>query len=255
MSKNTTIEWTERTWNPFSGCVKVSPGCDNCYAETLAERYRGTSGFPNGFDLTLRPHVLGDLKKWKKPARIFVESMSDLFLGSVPVDYFLKIWETMLEVDWHQYQILTKRPIPAARLIKDHGLDLPPNFWLGVSVESQEWADQRIPALLDIPSKVRWLSCEPLLGPVDITSYIDGLDWVVDGGESGANRRPASYDWFRSIRDQCQTHGIAYFHKQGNAHWSGKDRFLDGRTWDEYPALCVCSPEMVIEPVGSTVES
>ena len=244
MPKDTSIEWTEHTWNAFSGCVKVSPGCDNCYAETIANGRWGSPAFPNGFDLTLRPHKVRDPMKWKTPSRIFVNSMSDLFLGNVPVDYLVKIWDTMLEADWHQYQILTKRPIPAARLIEDLNLDLPPHIWLGVSVESQEWADQRIPALLDIPARVRFLSCEPLLGPVDITPYIDGLDWVIDGGESGPKRRPASYDWFRSIRDQCNANGVSYFHKQGNAHLSGKDRILDGRTWDEYPGEYVTSSEI-----------
>ena len=242
MPSNTSIEWTEHTWNAFSGCVKVSPGCDHCYAETTASGRWGSPAFPNGFDLTLRPHKIRDPVKWKTPARVFVNSMSDLFLGTVPADYLVKIWNTMLEADWHQYQILTKRPIPAARLIEDLDLDLPPHIWLGVSVESQEWADQRIPALLGIPAQVRFLSCEPLLGPIDITSYLHGLDWVIDGGESGPKRRPASYDWFRSIRDQCQAHGTAYFHKQGNSHRSGKDRLLDGRTWDEYPAAPAARP-------------
>ena len=236
MPKDSNIEWTEHTCNSFSGCEKVSEGCDHCYAETIANGRWGTPAFPNGFGLTLRPHKIREPFKWKTPARVFVNSMSDLFLGTVPTDYLSDVWNTMLEADWHQYQILTKRPIPAARLIKDLGLELPPHIWLGVSVESQEWANRRIPVLLDIPAKVRFLSCEPLLGPLDLAPYMDGLDWVIDGGESGSGRRPASYDWFRSIRDQCAVGGVAYFHKQGNAYWSGKDRILDGRTWDDYPS-------------------
>ena len=253
MPETTKIAWTESTWNPFSGCIKVSPGCDHCYAESLAERHRGSAAFPNGFDLTLRHHKLRDPLKWKAPRRIFVNSMSDLFLGTVPKDYLRRVWDTMLEADWHQYQILTKRPNVAARLIRYLGLELPPHIWLGVSVESQEWADLRIPQLLEIPAKakVRFLSCEPLLGPLDLRlrSVEDGrgiigrarrpraafIKWVITGGESGPGRRPADPAWFRSIRDQCIQADVAYFHKQGNAFQSGKDRLLGGRTWDEYP--------------------
>lgn len=239
----TNIGWTTDVWNPFSGCIKVSPGCDHCYAETLAEKYRGTKAFPNGFDLTLRPHKLGDPLKWKQPRRIFVNSMSDLFLGTVPVDYLAQVWNTMLEADWHCYQILTKRPIHAMNLIEELGLELPPHIWLGVSVENQEWADIRIPQLLDIPAKVRFLSCEPLLGPLDLSrwfrvQYPDGtplIHWIITGGESGPGRRPAVPDWFRTIRDLCVAAGVPYFHKQGNAFSPGQDRLLDGRTWDEYP--------------------
>lgn len=257
MPTETKIEWTDYVWNPFSGCVKVSPGCDHCYAETLAERYRGSKAFPNGFDLTYRPKKLLDPYSWKKPCKIFVNSMSDLFLGSVSRTYLKTIWATMLGADWHIYQILTKRPIVAARLIKDLDLELAPHIWLGVSVENQEWADTRIPQLLDIPAAVRFLSCEPLLGPVDLARWLwcEGcvddpgwsggiyelpcvnpqIKWVITGGESGPGRRPADPDWFRSIRDQCVAAGVPYLHKQGNAHWPGQDRFLDGRTWDEYP--------------------
>ena len=267
MPQTTNIAWTDSTWNPWSGCIKVSPGCDNCYASTLAENKRGTAAFPNGFDLTLRPHKYADPLKWKEPRRIFVNSMSDFFLGTVPPEAVVAAWNTMLAADWHQFQILTKRPIPAKRIIKELGLELPPHIWLGVSVENQEMADLRIPTLLEIPAKVRFLSCEPLLGPIDLSLWLGEvnycqtdlttqesvsafqsiiraakrhigmpvIDWVIDGGESGPGRRPADTDWFRSIRDQCQAAGVAYFHKQGNAFKPGMDRELDGRTWEETP--------------------
>lgn len=259
----TNIAWATHVWNPFSGCVKVSEGCDHCYAETLAEQKRGTPAFRNGFDLTLRPHKLRDPLGWKEPKEIFVNSMSDLFLGSVPVDYLCQIWRTMLEADWHTYMVLTKRPVPAARLIRELGLELPPHIWIGVSVENQRWADERIPQLLDIPAQVRFLSCEPLLGPIDLARWLlpypvpdplvmskipedwspfdyriyseAQIKWVIDGGESGPNRRPADPEWFRSIRDQCVAAGVPYFHKQGNAFRPGQDRLLDGRMWDQHP--------------------
>ena len=172
MPEKTGIAWTGKTWNPFSGCEKVSEGCDNCYAEVIAERYRGQHAFPNGFKLTLRPNKLHEPYKWKEPSEIFVNSMSDLFLGTVPPEYLKEIWNVMLDYDWHIYQILTKRPIAAARLIRELGLELPKHIWLGVSVENQHWADVRIPQLLDIPAKVRFLSCEPLLGPLALRDYL-----------------------------------------------------------------------------------
>ena len=235
--KNSAIEWTTHTWNPVSGCTQVSPGCDNCYALAIAEPKRGTKAFPQGFDLTLRPHKLRDPLKWKEPARIFVNSMSDLFHRDIPRDYLAQVWDTMLAADHHVYQVLTKRPHRAAQLIREMGLPVPAHVWIGASVENQVFADNRIPALLDIPAPVRWLSCEPLLGPLDLTPFLDGLRWVVDGGESGRGRRPADPDWFRMIRDDCLASGVPYLHKQGNHLYPGRDRELDGRTWDQYPDL------------------
>ena len=234
--RGTKIEWTETTWNPVTGCTQVSPGCDHCYALTIAESRRGSAAFPVGFDVQLRPHKLADPLKWKTPARIFVNSMSDLFHRDIPDDYIARIWDTMMKADWHVYQILTKRAHRMAHKIQTLGLPTPPHIWLGVSTENQVMADSRIPALLSIGSARPWISAEPLLGPVDVTAYLNDLCWVVDGGESGDGRRPADYDWFRSLRDQCQEAGTPYFHKQGNHRFSGKDRDLDGRTWDEYPA-------------------
>ena len=235
--KNSNIEWTTHTWNPTTGCSQVSPGCDNCYALAIAEQKRGTKAFPQGFDMTLRPHKLRDPLKWKEPARIFVNSMSDLFHREVPRDYLAQVWDSMLAADHHVFQVLTKRPHRAAQLIREMGLPVPDHIWIGASVETQQFADNRIPALLEIPAPVRWLSCEPLLGSVDLTPYLDGLSWVVDGGESGRNRRLADYGWFRRIRDDCLQAGVPYLHKQGNHLYPGRDRDLDGRTWEQYPNL------------------
>ena len=243
--QKTSIEWAEVTWNPVTGCDQVSPGCKHCYALGIAERFRGSAGFPNGFDLQLRPDRLDQPVKKKKPARIFVNSMSDLFHEGIPNDYLRIVWDVMLEADHHQYLILTKR----AEVMHDRiaCLDLPikSNIWLGVSVENQLFADRRIPLLVDIPCEgVRFLSCEPLLGALDLSAWMSDLDWIITGGESGGKgRRHAEYDWFRSIRDQCQTAGIPLLHKQGNSRRPGQDRMLDGRLWDEFPL-----PAAKVEP-------
>lgn len=263
MPRETNIGWTDHTWNPFSGCVEVSEGCNHCYAKVIAEKYRGTKAYPNGFDLTLRPHKIPEPLKWKEPSEIFVNSMSDFWLGTVPPEYIKDCWNTMLEADWHVFQILTKRPVNMLRMIREYNLELAPHIWLGVSVENQRWADNRIPLLLEVPTPgVRFLSCEPLLGPIDLrciewqrhdgSDYFNALeknrppfddvglngvtiDWVIDGGESGPGHRLADPDWFRGIRDACVSGGVDYYHKQGNHHFSGRDRELDGRTWDQHP--------------------
>ena len=241
MAENTNISWATHTWNPVTGCTQVSPGCDNCYALTLAEQKRGTPAFPVGFDLMLRPHKINDPAKWKDPSLVFVNSMSDLFHVDVPDEYICQVWETMVRVDWHIYQLLTKRPHRMGVKIAKLGLALPPHIWLGTSVESQKWAENRIPVLDMIPAEIKWLSCEPLLGPLDLrlvegaVKGMGGIAWVVTGGESGPNRRPADPRWFWSLRDQCVEAGVAFFHKQGNHLRPGKDRILQGRTWDEYP--------------------
>ena len=234
--KNSNIGWTDHTWNPVTGCTQVSPGCDRCYAKAIAEQRRGPA-FPSGFDITLRPHKLREPAKWREPAMVFVNSMSDLFHRNIPNDYLAEIWATMVDVDRHVYQVLTKRPHRMAHLIRLLSLPMPSHIWVGTSVENQTFADNRIPALLSVPAPMRWLSCEPLLGPVDLAPYVadGGMSWVVDGGESGSGRRPADYDWFRGIRDACAEASVPYFHKQGNAHRPGQDRELDGRTWDQYP--------------------
>ena len=235
MTKDSKIEWTDHTWNPWTGCSAVSPGCDHCYAKTIAEPKRGTPAFPQGFDLTLRPHKYREPAKWPEPALVFVNSMSDMFHKDVPDEALTAAWATMVEIDRHQYQVLTKRPHRAAHKIAQLELALPPHIWLGTSVENQRFAENRIPALLSIPTWSLFLSCEPLLGPLDLRPWLSRLGWVIDGGESGPGRRIADYDWFREIRADCYDKQVPYLHKQGNAHRPGQDRELDGQTWDDYP--------------------
>ncbi|WP_062214663.1 DUF5131 family protein [Streptomyces sp. NBRC 109706] len=289
MSATTKIEWTDATWNPVTGYTKVSPGCDNCYAETLAERFRGTGGhyFEQGFDVTLRPEKLLEPLRWRKPRRVFVNSMSDLFHASVPDEYVARVWAVMALAPQHTFQVLTKRhgrlrallSSPQFRelceaewnwLVGDESTPMPQyrrdafmrqwwsefsrplrNVWLGVSAEDQERADLRVPALLETPAAVRFLSCEPLLGPIDLEGPLDGpgtrrqltywltgrpgvgapsptlsgvdmrpltvgprLDWVIAGGESGRGARPMHPDWARRLRDQCQQAGVPFLFKQ-----------------------------------------
>jgi protein gp37 len=278
VSDNSAIEWTDATWNPVTGCTKVSPGCDHCYAETFAERWRGTPGhhFEQGFDVTLRPERLDQPLKWRKPRRVFVNSMSDLFHEQVPDDYIVTVFTRMWWSPQHTFQVLTKRHGRMRSLVPriedrlremEHDLDLLdaptplrwplPNVWLGVSVEDQKRADLRIPALLDTPAAVRFLSCEPLLGPVDLRRIsrpsgqqpemvldvvgqrygVPGrwqaptshrIDWVIVGGESGPRARPMDPAWARSLRDQCTAAGVPFFFKQAGAllagEWGCSDR-------------------------------
>ena len=182
----TGISWTTHTWNPVSGCSEVSPGCDNCYARTRSERFRGTKAFPNGFDVTLRRHKLKDPLSWQDPARIFVNSMSDLWHREIPDEFIRAVWETMLEADHHVYQVLTKRPDRMEYKIDELELELAPHIWLGVSVENQKFADARVPVLLRVGAEVRFVSAEPLLGPVDLRPWLHAMNWVIVGGESGA---------------------------------------------------------------------
>ncbi|MBD2068115.1 phage Gp37/Gp68 family protein [Leptolyngbya sp. FACHB-671] len=236
MSTNSTIEWTEATWNPTTGCQKVSPGCFHCYAERFAERFRGVPGHPyeQGFDIKLWPERLKLPSSWKKPRLIFVNSMSDLFHQDIPDDFIHEVFLAMSKADWHQFQVLTKRPerlVEIARQIKN----FPRNVWVGVSVESQAWM-WRAEALKEVPAKVRFLSCEPLLGSLKIP--LDGLNWIIVGGESGPGARPMDIEWVRNIRDQCVEAEVPFFFKQ----WGGvrKKKFgreLDGRTWDEFPRI------------------
>lgn len=337
MADRSKIEWTEASWNPVTGCEEVSPGCDHCYAKTFAERWRGTPGhaYANGFDLTLRPNRLDQPLRWTRPRRVFVNSMSDLFHKDIPDEYIGKVFAVMAATPRHTYQLLTKRHGRMRALLNNADwrsyvfqyesvLDLSgrprplpvwplPNVWLGVSVEDQQRADLRIPALFETPAAVRWLSMEPLLGPVDLTginwrrgsiTHLDVLngrygvpelwqqktdkriDWVVVGGESGPGARPMHPYWARSVRDQCVAAGVPFFFKQHGEWgplldvfdyvtnddrvqvvdtagrlrgrpwpgWKVQDgtrdaevlrrygkktagRELDGRTWDEYPAV------------------
>jgi protein gp37 len=240
MSLNSKIEWTEATWNPVTGCDKVSPGCAHCYAERFAERFRDVPGHPFsvGFDLTLRPERLDQPLNWRKPKRIFVNSMSDLFHEDIPGAFVAAVFQTMQEATWHTFQVLTKRPQRARELAS--ALPWPDNVWLGVSVENQRFAE-RVDVLRDIPAKVRFLSCEPLLG--HLTLDLSLIEWVIVGGESGPRARPMQLEWVRSIRDQCLAAGAAFFFKQWGEHdangWRvGKGaagRLLDGQMWDDLP--------------------
>ena len=212
MSDNSKIEWTQATWNPVTGCTKVSPGCAHCYAETFAERFRGVPGHPYevGFDLTLRPERLKLPLKWKDSRLIFVNSMSDLFHEDVPESYVAQVFETMREASWHRFQVLTKRPERAAQLA--HSLSpWPANVWMGTSVENQRWTT-RIDDLRRIDAATRFLSCEPLLGPLALD--LAGIHWVIVGGESGPKARPMKQEWAESIRAQCEAAGVPFFFKQ-----------------------------------------
>jgi protein gp37 len=280
VADNSKIEWTEATWNPVTGCTKVSPGCDHCYAETFAERFRGVPGhhFEQGFDVVLRPERLDQPLRWRKPRRIFTNSMSDLFHKDIPANFIARMFAVMALAPQHTFQVLTKRHGRMATLLNSPGFhwkvceiapeygknpDLAqdyvrstwplPNVWLGVSVENQHWADIRIPALLQTPSAVRWLSCEPLLGPVDL-SVVPGLqgqyghdgrhhgtgepgcprwlhhhhdercrfpiDWCVAGGESGPGARPMQLEWARSLREHCRDSRVPFFVKQLGSVWA-----------------------------------
>ncbi|MFF7566598.1 DUF5131 family protein [Streptomyces pseudovenezuelae] len=306
MADTTSIEWTRSedgtpgaTWNPVTGCTKISEGCDHCYAETFAERWRGTSGhhFEQGFDLTLRPDRLRLPLTWHKPRRVFLNSMSDLFHQDIPDAYIAKVFAVMAIAGKHTFQILTKRHARMRALLsspsfwhqvahegREHFIGCQqdwlaagamlggqplPNVWLGVSVENQRWADIRIPALLETPAALRFLSCEPLLGPVWISDYIwqpclccDGegpdeacdrcvsagcegghrrmLDWVIAGGESGHRARPMAPVWATSLRDQCRQSHVSFFFKQWgewapetHGHNNGTAVLIDGRTWND----------------------
>jgi protein gp37 len=229
------IEWTEATWNPITGCDKVSQGCKHCYAERLARRLQamGAENYQNGFEVTLHPKMLSLPISWKKPRRIFVNSMSDIFHPDVPTDFILRMWETMLLAPHHQYQILTKRPERLKEL--DSLVVWTPQIWMGVSVESDRHVD-RIGQLRNCGAAVKFLSLEPLLGPLP-NLRLNGIDWVIVGGESGPKARPMSSEWVMDIRDQCTSQSVSFFFKQwGGVNKKRTGRTLDGRTWDEMPA-------------------
>jgi protein gp37 len=236
MSEKSAIEWTEATWNPVRGCTKVSPGCKHCYAETFAERFRGVPGHPfeQGFDLRLVPTALDLPKRWHRGRLVFVNSMSDLFHEDVPTEYIKSVFRVMREAAQHQFQVLTKRAERLAELAAD--LDFAPNVWMGVSVESRDYV-WRIKHLRKVPAAVRFISVEPLLGPIDRLPLAK-IGWVIVGGESGPGARAMLPAWARSIRDQCVAAGVPYFFKQwGGVQKSLHGRDLDGRTWDEMPAV------------------
>ena len=236
------IEWTSATWNPVAGCDRVSPGCDNCYAMRMAARlermgqpkYAGTT---KDGDWTGRVNLAEDALRqpdaWRRPRRVFVNSMSDLFHAAIPDDFIRRVWQTMKRTPRHTYQVLTKRP----RRMRDLSRYLPtlPNVWLGVSVEDAN-AAFRLEFLRRTEAAVRFVSAEPLLGPVDLHLERGGVDWVIVGGESGPGARMMHLDWARNIRRQCEEAGVAFFLKQiGGVNKAKTGRMLDGRTWDEYP--------------------
>ena len=243
MGDKSTIEWTEATWNPTSGCDRTSPGCDHCYALTLAKRLKamGVAKYQNdgdprtsgpGFGITPHPDALGLPYRWARPRTVFVNSMSDLFHESVPVDFIEQVFEVMAGTPRHTYQVLTKRSRRLAKLADD--LPWPPNVWMGVSVESDRYAF-RAEHLRQVPADVRFLSVEPMLGPVPSLD-LDGMHWVIAGGESGPGARPIDPHWVADLRERCCGADVAFFFKQ----WGGRTpkaggRLLDGRTWDEMP--------------------
>jgi protein gp37 len=250
MGQKSAIEWTDATWNPVTGCTRVSAGCDNCYAATLATRllsdiYLARAPEVNSdvtrrdpFAVRLWPERLGDPLSWREPRQIFVNSMSDLFHKDVPESFIRNIFEVMAAAPWHTYQVLTKRPSRARKFV-ERNLDifaasrLPKHIWIGTSVEDQA-AVYRIRHLLNVPAEVHFLSCEPLIGPIRFDPQ--GLDWVIVGGESGIVRRPMHPEWVRSIRDRCNSAGVPFFFKQ----WGGRTpkaggRELDGLEWNEMP--------------------
>ncbi len=234
------IEWTDATWNPVRGCTKVSPGCLHCYAETFAERWRGIPGHPFefGFDLRIVPEKLGDPLRWGTPRMIFVNSMSDLFHRDVPDEYIIKVARVMTAANWHTYQILTKRADRLAALLKGklRFASEQSHIWWGVSVENKQHGLPRIDRLRSAPAKVRFLSIEPLLE--DLGSFkLNGIAWVIVGGESGPGARPMKAEWVRSIRRQCKQAGVAFFFKQwGGVRKSETGRELDGKTYSAFPA-------------------
>lgn len=234
MATNSHIEWTDATWNPVTGCTKISPGCRNCYAERLAKRLRamGQANYRNGFRLTLQPQMLDLPLQWKTPKRIFVNSMSDLFHENVPTGYIKNVFEVMRRAHWHQYQILTKRSQRARELTSV--LEWAPQIWMGVSVETEEFT-YRVDDLRKIGAHVKFLSLEPLLGPLRKLNLRD-IDWVIVGGESGPNARPVDPAWVTDLRDQCLKARVPFFFKQwGGVQKKRSGRRLDGRTWDEMP--------------------
>ncbi|OFW01812.1 MAG: hypothetical protein A3I61_05555 [Acidobacteria bacterium RIFCSPLOWO2_02_FULL_68_18] len=234
MATSSPIEWTEATWNPVTGCDKVSPGCAHCYAERMARRLQamGQRNYARGFDLVLQYQMLDLPIRWRKPRRIFVNSMSDLFHARVPDEFIHRVFSVMRQADWHQYQLLTKR----SDRLAERGRSLPwaPHIWMGVSVENARFT-YRIDHLRETDARVKFLSLEPLLGPFPGLD-LRGIHWVIVGGESGPRARPMERSWVVDIRDQCRAEGVAFFFKQwGGVFKSRTGRELDGRTWNEMP--------------------
>jgi protein gp37 len=238
MADKSAIEWTDATWNPVTGCTKISAGCDNCYAARFSERFRGVRGHPfeDGFDLTLRPDRLAQPLAWKQPRMIFVNSMSDLFHKDIPKVHVAAIFDTMEAANWHVYQILTKRSSLMQKYLNERYATqpVPRHMWFGVSIENEK-AKSRVAHLQQARAAVRFLSIEPLIGPVGELS-LDNIDWVIVGGESGPRARPMKPEWVINIREQCLKAGVAFFFKQ----WGGRTpktggRLLEGKEWNQFP--------------------
>ncbi len=234
MANRSAIEWTESTWNPVTGCTKTSPGCKHCYAERMASRLQamGQRNYKNGFRLSLHEHALELPLLWKQPQIVFVNSMSDLFHEGVPLSFILRTFDIMHRASWHTFQVLTKR---SERLLElDPEIDWPSNVWMGVSVESEDYF-HRIEQLNQTGASVKFLSLEPLLGPLPRLD-LQGIDWVILGGESGPGARPMKKEWVLEIRDQCLEAGVPFFFKQwGGVRRKRAGRHLEGRTWDQLP--------------------
>ena len=259
MSRNSAIEWTNGTWNPVTGCTKVSAGCDHCYAERLSARFRGVPGHPfeTGFDLTLRPARLEQPLHWRRPQLIFVNSMSDLFHKDIPADYIHRVFDTMERADRHIYQVLTKRSSLMRRFVEERYPNgpAPSHIWLGVSIENQE-AMARLRHLKETNASVRFVSFEPLLGTIGKVN-LDEIHWVIAGGESGPGAGPVEAAWVRELRDQCEIQHVAFFFKQ----WGGRTpksggNTLDGRQWMEYPGIeCGQRPGARLRVAGARVHN
>lgn len=242
--KRTNIAWTEVTWNPTTGCDRVGPGCDNCYALSMAGRLKAmgakkyqTDGDPRtsgpGFGIAVHENALQQPYAWREPRLVFVNSMSDLFHAGIPRDFLNRTFKVMAETPKHTYQVLTKRSLRLARIAPE--LPWPENVWMGVSVEDAAHLN-RVDHLRDTPAAIKFLSCEPLLGPLDGLD-LTGIDWVITGGESGPNHRPIDAGWVRDIRDLCVEQGVAFFHKQwGGLRPKSGGNELDGTTWEQMPA-------------------
>jgi protein gp37 len=250
MAQLSSIEWTDATWNPVTGCTKISPGCKHCYAERIAHRLQamGQYRYRDGFKLTLQPDLLEQPLRWKEPRLVFVNSMSDLFHQDIPVGYIERIFEIMSRADWHVFQILTKRAERLAEVAS--ALPWLPHVWMGVSVENQDYL-WRMDYLRRVPAAVRFLSVEPLLGPIPRLP-LENIDWVIVGGESGPGARLIKAHWVRDIRDRCLEFKVPFFFKQwGGVHKARFGRLLDGRTWDDMPPL---TPKPLLK-AGAPVEA
>jgi len=234
MNTHSLIEWTQATWNPVTGCTKISAGCAHCYAERMARRLQamGQPKYANGFRLTLHEHLLATPLRWKKPHTIFVNSMSDLFHPDVPVEFIDRAFATMRQASWHTFQVLTKR---SGRLMElDDEIEWPPNVWMGVTVERQDYLF-RVDHLRGTGASTKFLSLEPLLGPVPGLD-LEGIDWVIVGGESGPGARPLLEEWVLDVRDWCQEARVPFFFKQwGGVRRKSSGRLLQGRTWEDMP--------------------